>query len=71
MHKEPVTHLEGDRKPISRISNGDHKARNPSKVTKLHEPEGKAVVSIPALEQQESHYFGGEAASTGFSYSTA
>lgn len=43
------THLEADRKPSSRISNGDHKAWNPSEVTKLHEPGGKAVISIPAL----------------------
>lgn len=55
-------YLETNRKPRSRISNGDHKAWNASEVSKLHEPGGKAVISIPALGQQQSHPFLGEAA---------
>lgn len=53
-------YLEADRKPSSRITNGDHEAWNPSQVSKLHEPGREAVINIPALGQQQSCPLRGE-----------
>lgn len=54
------THLEANREPSSRISNGDHKAWNPSEVTKLHEPRGKKLSSIFLGTAANSSFFGRE-----------